>query len=246
MNLMPPPLSPGHPTSRAAAPLALAASVVAFVVLFYAAARAYPGGTHFDHASIGHDLWRNTLCDVTRTVALDGSPNGAACTLARAAMIALAGGLGVFFMVLPRLFRARARAAALVRVLGSLAAVGAIAVVLLPGDRFGAWHGVAVVSAGLPGLAASLVALHAVARERTSARAVLLFGALALGVAALDFVLYVSELLSGGASQLAVSVLERIATALLLAWMLAVAHEVSRSAEPRSRQASTRPAPRAT
>jgi hypothetical protein len=40
-----------------------------------------------------------------------------------------------------------------------------------------------------------------------------------------DFGLYVAELLSGGASQLSVSVLERVSTALLLAWMLAVARE---------------------
>jgi hypothetical protein len=44
----------------------------------------------------------------------------------------------------------------------------------------------------------------------------------------------VSELLRGGASQLAVSVLERIATALLLAWMLAVAHEVYGAAPERA------------
>ena len=149
-------------------------------------------------------------------------------------MIVLAVGLAVFFVLLPRLFRARPRTGTLVRALGSLAAVGAVGVVLLPSDRFGAMHGVAVVSAGIPGLAASLVSLHAVVRERTSARAVILFGALALGVATLDFALYVSELLSGGASQLAVSVLERIATALLLAWMLAVAHEVYGAAPERT------------
>jgi molybdopterin-guanine dinucleotide biosynthesis protein A len=204
---------------------ALTSTVVAFIGLFYGAARAYPGGTHFDHTSVGHDLWRNTLCDVTRTTALDGRPNGTGCTLARIAMIVLAGGLGIFFALIPRLFRARARTGMLVRALGSLAAVGAVAVVLLPSDRFGAMHGVAVVSAGIPGLAAALLSLHAVLRERAHARAVVVLGSLALGVATVDFALYVSELLSGGASQLAVSVLERIATALLLAWMLAVAHE---------------------
>jgi hypothetical protein len=237
MNLSMHTLSPRTSTTRA--PLALASSVVAFVVLFYAAACAYPGGTHFDHASVGHDLWRNTLCDVTRTVALDGRPNTAACTLARVAMIVLAAGLGTFFMLVPRLFPARRRTAMLVRALGSLAAVGAVGVVLLPSDRFPSLHGVAVVSAGIPGLTASLVSLHAVMRERTSARAVILFGALALGVAAVDFALYVSELVSDGPSQLAVAVLERIATALLLAWMLAVAHEAAYGAARPSRARSS-------
>jgi hypothetical protein len=229
MNLTLPMLSRKPFTNRAHAPLALAASVVAFVAFFYAAACAYPGGTHFDHASVGHDLWRNTLCDVTRTTALDGRPNGAACTLARIAMIVLAGGLGLFFALVPRLFRARARTAAVVRALGALASFGAVAVVLLPSDRFGALHGVAVVCAGIPGLAAALLSLHALVRERTRARVVVAFGALALGVATVDFALYVSELVSGGPSQLAVAVLERVATALLLAWMLAVAYEAARA-----------------
>ena len=201
----------------------LALTVLAFIAIFSLAAAAYPGGTHFDHASIGHDLWLNTMCDVTRSVALDGRPNGLGCMLASIAMIVLAAGLGVTFALLPRLFVARARMAAAVRALGTISALGAVAVVLLPSDRFGSVHGVAIVCAGIPGLAAALLALVAVLRERTSARAVIALGGLALGVAAVDFALYVAELVSGSASQASVSVLERIATALLLAWMLAIA-----------------------
>jgi hypothetical protein len=222
--------------ARLVAPLALIGSVVAFFALFVAAARAYPGGTYFDHASPGHDLWRNTLCDVTRTVALDGRPNGTGCTLARLAMISLAAGIGVLFTRLPELFRARACTGSAVRALGTIAALGAVGVVLLPSDRFGSTvHGVAIVCAGVPGLSAALLSLHALVAERSSARAVVVFGALALAVAAVDFGLYLHELLSSGPSQLAVSVLERITTALLLCWMLAVALELApraRSVEP--------------
>ena len=163
------------------------------------------------------------MCDVTRSVALDGRPNGLGCTLASLAMIVLAAGLGMTFALLPTLFVARSRMATPVRALGTVSALGAVAVVLLPSDRFGSLHGVAIVCAGIPGLAASLLALVALLRERRSARAVIALGGLALGVAAVDFVLYVDELLSGSASQVAVAVLERIATALLLAWMLAIA-----------------------
>lgn len=222
-------------------PGVLGLSVLSFVAIFAAAAAAYPGGTHFDHASSGHDFWLNTMCDVTRSIALDGRPNALGSTLASVAMIALAAGLGVTFALLPSLFVARARAAAAVRALGAIGSLGAVAVVLLPSDRFGALHGIAIVCAGIPGLAASLIALVAVRRERRSARAVLATGCLALLVAAVDFALYVAELLSGGGSQVAVSVLERIATALVLAWMLAVAHESQRarmgSAGPRSASA---------
>jgi hypothetical protein len=216
-----------HEPSRA--PSVLAFTVLAFIAIFSLAAAAYPGGTHFDHASVGHDFWLNTMCDVTRGVALDGRPNGLGRTLASIAMIVLAAGLGVTFALLPRLFRARRRTALAVRALGTVSALGAVAVVLLPSDRFGSpLHGVAIVCAGIPGLAASLLALVAVLRERTSARAVIVLGGLALLVAAVDFALYVSELVTGGASQVAVSVLERVATALLLAWMLAIAREATR------------------
>src|SRR3954471_798809 len=93
---------------RAEAALLIGA-VPAFVILFFAAANAYPGGTHFDHASVGHDFWRNTLCDVARTVAIDGTPNACACALARVAMTLLALGIGVLFVALPRLFPSRTR-----------------------------------------------------------------------------------------------------------------------------------------
>ena len=33
---------------------------------FAVAALAYPGGTYFDHASVGHDFWRNTMCNSRR------------------------------------------------------------------------------------------------------------------------------------------------------------------------------------
>ena len=215
------------PREPSRAPSVLTFTVLAFVAIFSLAAAAYPGGTHFDHASVGHDFWLNTMCDVTRTVALDGRPNKLGSTLASIAMIALAAGLGVTFTLLPRLFLARERMSSAVRALGTVSALGAVAVVLLPSDRFSSLHGVAIVCAGIPGLAASLLALVAVLRERRTARAVIALGGLALGVAAVDFALYVRELATGGASQVAVSVLERLATALLLAWMLAIAREVA-------------------
>ncbi len=222
------------PREPSRAPRVLNFTVLAFVAIFSLAAAAYPGGTHFDHASVGHDLWLNTMCDVTRGVALDGLPNALGCTLASIAMIVLAAGLGVTFALLPRLFGTRRRTALAVRALGTVSALGAVAVVLLPSDRLGSTlHGVAIVCAGIPGLAASLLALVAVLHERSSARAVTVLGGLALCVAAADFALYVSELVSGGVSQMAVSILERLATALLLGWMLAVARETAAIQRPR-------------
>jgi hypothetical protein len=199
-------------------------AVAGFVVLVVAAARAYPGGTHFDHARVGHDFWRNTLCDLTRTVALDGSPNTPGAALAASALIVLALGLGAFFLALPRLFASsHARLARSVRTLGAVTVPLAIAVVLLPTDRFGRLHGVAIFFAGTTGLAAAGLALRALVPAARAPRAVVVCGVLAALLASLDFALYMTELLTAGPAQVAVAVLERLATLVLLAWMLAVA-----------------------
>lgn len=203
----------------------LVASVFASVVLFAVAARAYPGGSHFDRLSVGHDFWRNTLCDVARSTALDGAPNAVGSSFARMAMTITAIGIGALFWLLPARFPSSPRLGAAVRVLGSISVPGAIAVVFLPTDRFGALHGIAIVIAGIPGLTAAGLAVVGLLRTRArpSASLVTTFGVLAVLVATAAFGIYVHELLSGGPPRMAVSVLERIAALLLLAWMVTVA-----------------------
>lgn len=213
--------------ARAESAVLVATAALSFAV-FAAAARAYPGGTHFDHGSVGHDFWRNTLCDVARTVALDGTPNACACTLARIGMTLLAVGLGVLFVALPRLFPARARLGRAVRVLGLASTPFAIAVVLLPTDRFSQLHGVAIVIAGTLGLGAVLLAIKGLFSDARVSPPIVFLGVVTLSVAAVDFGLYVAEFVTQGPPQLAVPVLERLSTLLLLAWMLAVARAVYR------------------
>jgi len=212
-------------------------TVIAFALLFSMAAYAYPGGSHFDRHAAGHDFWRNTLCDVARSRALDGSANVAGATLAKIAMTILAIGLGMLFWSLPQWFargdRTDARLRLLVRALGLLAVPAAIAVVFLPTDRFSFVHGIAIVVAGIPGFAAAILAMIGLARSihAHAPRLLIRLGALALGVAAVDFAIYGDELVRGGGARLSVVVLERVATLLLLAWMTAAA--VSQPSRPR-------------
>jgi len=207
---------------------ALLATSVGFVVLFALAAHAYAGGTHFDHAAVGHDFWRNTLCDVARTVAINDQPNRSACRLARVAMITLALGIGVLFYALPRLFPSPPRLGRLVKVLGVATVPCAIAVVLLPTDRFGHLHGLAIVLAGTLGLTTVIFALKGLFSYPRAPRHVVVLGVMTMSVAAVDFALYVVEFATRGPAQLAVPVLERATTILLLGWMLAVADAVQR------------------
>jgi hypothetical protein len=210
--------------SEIVAPLVLSSVFVSFV-LFVFAANAYPGGTHFDHFAVGHDFWRNTLCDVARSTALGGASNAIGASLARTAMTIMAIGVGGLFLLLPDRFASSPRLGLAVRVLGCIAVPAAIAVVFLSTDRFGVLHGIAIVVAGIPGLAAAVLAVIGLLREpaRTRPRWITRIGVVALLIAAADFVLYVQELLTHGSASVAVSVLERLAALLVLAWMIGVA-----------------------
>jgi len=208
----------------------MAAAAIASVAIFASAASAYPGGTHFDHGAPGHDFFRNTLCDVARSTAIGGQSNATGASLARTAMTLYAVALGLFYWLLPRELPGHPRLGRLVRTLGALSVPGAIAVVFLPTDRFGVLHGVAIVIAGVPGLAAAVLAVTALVRERAGAMAAL--GVAAFGAGAVDFVLYVRELVLDGPPEVAVSVLERAASVLLLVWMLALAGKTLRATSP--------------
>src|SRR5690242_6177137 len=74
----------GSPDLRTRA-MATLASVALFLALFVLAARAYPGGTDWDRAAVGHQFWANYLCDLTRGVALNGVANPLGSLLAQAA-----------------------------------------------------------------------------------------------------------------------------------------------------------------
>ena len=42
----------------------------------------YPGGTGWDARSNGNDFWLNYLCDLERTVAINGQPNAIGSVMA--------------------------------------------------------------------------------------------------------------------------------------------------------------------
>ncbi len=209
-----------------AASVAMLAAAGAFVVLFLLAARAYPGGTDWEPAARGHDFWLNYLCDLARAVTPGGRPNVLGSLLAQASMMALTLGLLPLWWLLALLFPSRPGLGSAVRALGAIAVVGTIAVVLLPSDRFGAWHAVAIMVAGPPGFAAALLAVSGLAREERVPRVAAGVGAAMLLVAMIDWVLYLGYL--SGTAPAIVAVLEKVALILLLAWMVAVSVRVAR------------------
>ena len=186
---------------------AVLAAIATFLGLVFFAMRAYPGGTSWNATAPGHDFWLNYLCDLARPTALNGAPNPTGSALAQAAMVALAIGLVPWWSLVARLAPSQPRT--------EHAFVAA-----LPGDRFGRVHGFACVAAGVPGLAAGVLAVVTLFRDRHAPRAARWVGAATLLAAASCFTLYLPDVLSLGSALMIVAVLERISVGLLLLWML--------------------------
>ncbi len=213
---------------------AIVASVALFVVLVAASMAVYPGGHSWDRTAVGHDFWRNFLCDLERESALDGSPNVLGAALGRAAMLILALGLLPFFARVSALAAGAARLGVVVRALATITVLAVPGVAFLSGDRFGKLHAVAVVVAGIPGLAACAGAVAALLVDREAPRIVAWAGALALGIGAVDFSLYVRSFTDPQGGTVAVAVLERLATLALLLWMVLAARHAPMRTEART------------
>jgi hypothetical protein len=208
------------------APAAILAAVAAFVWLELAAMHEYPGGTWWDRSTRGHRFWQNYLCDLEWRVALDGQSNALGARYAQAGMLLLIAGFVPFWWIAPRLFgptRGPKTLGRVVRALGLASVAGMAAVSLMPSERFGALHGVAVVVAGVPGLSAALLAIFGLLRGEPRPRVAGFLGAAMLVFAMLDFILYVRTMALGGPGPLLLPAAQKVAVVLLLGWMSVVA-----------------------
>lgn len=197
----------------------IATCAVGSAALFTLAASAYPGGNHFDHHAIGHDFWRNALCDVARSKAIGGAPNTTGACFARIAMSTMALAIGLLMWSLPRHFPKRVVVRQVVRCFAAITVPAALMVVFLPTDRFSDLHGVVTVTAGLLGTGGATLAVLAALRD--TRRPSIFVGALTLAAAFGSLGVYMVELIGGGPPRVAVPILEHVAAMLLVAWMLA-------------------------
>ena len=201
---------------------ALVVCVVGFSGFIVPAMWLYPGGTWWDSTTRGYRFWENFLCDLEWRVALNGQPNHGASYLAQAAMLILAIAFIPFWIAVTRLFD-RPRLTVVVRSFGLASVVGIVAVVLIPSDRFGILHGIAVVVAGLPGLSAAGLAVAGLLLGEPRPRIAGWTGASMLGFAFTDFALYVSQLIAHTDGTWLTAAAQKVALLLLLAWMIMVA-----------------------
>jgi hypothetical protein len=200
-----------------------------FVALVAVAMAFYPGGTCWDVTTRGHRFWQNFLCDLEWRVALNGEPNLLGSRLAQTAMLLLVFGLAPFWFDVPYLFAARQRVGGVaVRALGLTSVAATIAVVFMPSERFGALHGVMVIVACVPGLAAATWAVRGLALGEPRPRVCAWIGGSMFVFALVDFVLYASHLIRHTEGTPAVPAIQKVALILLLTWMVALALRVAR------------------
>ena len=207
-------------------PRAVAALVLIFVAQAAAAAALYPGGTWTERHRVGHDLWGNFLCDLTQPVALNGRPNALGARFGAAAMLTFTVALGLVWQHFAPLLHTRApRRGGLIAALGALGCAALVAVPLTPSLRFGRLHALVVLTAVSASLGALGASLHALFRHLppTPGRAVARTLSVLLAAAvAVDAGLYAYSLAPGGRIVALLPALQRVATGLALAWMLAV------------------------
>ncbi|MEP7049922.1 MAG: hypothetical protein ABJB12_06195 [Pseudomonadota bacterium] len=196
------------------------ACLLAFAGFLAAAMLLYPGGNWLDRSAAGHRFFANFLCDLTQPTSLSGVSNSLGAALAQIGMLFFALALAGFFAVIPAHFLVGSRAARWVRALGVCAVLCFVAVPLTPSERFGRVHSTLALTAGSLGIASALCALVALAAAQR--RALVVLGVLSLASGALEAALFVYHL-GEEAPPLLVPAVQKVAAALLSAWIVAVA-----------------------
>ncbi|MBL8953780.1 MAG: hypothetical protein JNK82_23595 [Myxococcaceae bacterium] len=209
-----------------AAAFAVPILLVVFVVLYAAAAVAYPGGTWEEPQRSGHSFFFNYYCDLMRPTALNGQPNPVGSQLAELGQLVLALSFGPFFWVAPALFDGRPKLTAAVRALGLVACVAGVGVVLMPSWRFGQTvHGIMLLLCGFPAVAALvcvMVGTWQVPTLRALAAALVVTMLATIGI-------FVRQMIIGVESSPGLAPLQRIDFALALGWMATTSRRAERA-----------------
>jgi hypothetical protein len=210
---MPTPLA-----SRIASALVLA-GLGAFLTLQIAAAVAYPGGSFCDEGATHYHFWGNFVCDVMQPHTQAGVDNTRAARLGTASFVAIAAAFIPFWWLVGRLVGGAA--GWVVRVLGTLSALGTLVVPGVPSARWPLPHVAAVFTASVPALAAAVVGAVSLLRARRFVPGLL--GAVTLVVGAVDAAGYGRAALHGTRCTPWLAPVQKVAALALLAWMASVA-----------------------
>jgi hypothetical protein len=189
-----------------------------FLLAMLGAAWLYPGGSWQEPDAVGHRFFENYWCDLLRDPALNQQPNRLAAALATLGLACLGIALVPYWLVIGDLLTPARRR--FVRSAGVIAAVATVLVALLPSDRYSGLHAPAVLTAGCLGLACgALCSAWAVAHFR-QVPAYATASLLLTSAAVVNLALYVHVAYFDGEDSWVLPSAQKIATFLLVAWML--------------------------
>jgi hypothetical protein len=214
------------------------ASVTLFAALMGIGIVAYPGGTMMDPRARGFDIARNFMCELVNPVAVNGEPNPVGSVAATLGMVVLILGVGVFWALVPALFPERRALGRSVRVLGGIGFASLLLIPVTTWLHLSVLHPIAIFGALVPSVLAALVATWGLAVGQGTRRLAVLGGVL-LVTAVVDGILYGLYTYGSDGAQaglpppVMLPALQRVATVLLLLWLLAVARVVLRAAPRR-------------
>jgi hypothetical protein len=174
-----------------------------FVSLYVLATRYYPGGSKAHPAHPGFDWINNYWCDLTDSVAKNGSHN-AAQPIALAAMFILCSALAMFWLQAPRLF-VLSKYNRLIQIAG----VGAMLVTLF---LFTSFHDTVIHVGGLLGIVALVGAFHGLRQNKQYKH--FWFGVFCMFLMLVNYFIYET-----GWMLSCLAILQKVTFALFLAWV---------------------------
>lgn len=186
----------------------------------------YPGGSGVDPGARGYSFFQNFLCDATRAVAINGSPNGLGRQFMRSGLTLLAVGFLPLWCLIPQLLAKPTLAAAIIRWCG-ISGTALMTVVIYGGHDSAASHHLLYVGGPLCTVAlATTIAELSLQHVKSWALLIVTTG---LGVTSMvDLFLYSR---AGSLAALAPSVpaIQKMVFILAVLWMLLAAAAISRS-----------------
>lgn len=194
--------------------------LLAHISLLAAAALAYPGGSWWDRHQRGFHIAYNFWCDLLRPVSHSGAPNPLGSLCARGALLTLALTLALFWPLVARqyqLSRSSRRLMIGAGWLGSLALVN-VAVAIGNAQPLHDWS---IILLGPPGLAVLVWSVALGIRRGSGLVRLLGIGAVVFSI--WNMVQYFRQLVLHSEGWMGLPVVQRTATAFVLAWIAAVA-----------------------
>lgn len=186
----------------------------------------YPGGTWWDPKHHGHHFWENFLCDLLHRRSLSGLPNLVGARVAMAGLLILGLGIITAFSLTKEAIPSRRQLGRWIGWCGSLGMLLLSSAILFPSDAHPKLHAAGVIIGSVPTILAFAALVGALLLEPLATRWLRAASLALLVLCATSLALYVWNVLFHGPSLRIAPAIERVATIVLLVWLLMLSNMV--------------------